>query len=219
MNITRRPLSPVHNLDQKKLNVKRGNNLAKPNAPTKQIDNKFETKGKGTQPEPTIVAIKSTAQISSHTVSENENINESDLPFIVDVSYNNITPSIPTKEVTPSQETATRNLVHEENQPPKNTEAIGETNAIGNDTNETGSQMESTRDESQDTLLGELMIISQPLIEQGTSEEMTDQEQVTIEETEITITAIIEEIAHCAKKHKRIPRKTKSNQQSQSKKG
>ena len=54
--------------------------------------------------------------------------------------------------------------------------------------------MESTRDESKDPLLGELVIVTQTTIEQDTNEETIDQEQEPVEETEITITAIIEEI-------------------------
>ena len=50
--------------------------------------------------------------------------------------------------------------------------------------------MESTRDESQDPLLDEQMIVSQTPIELETNTYMIDQEQ----ETEIIITAIIEEI-------------------------
>ena len=71
---------------------------------------------------------------------------------------------------------------------------MSEAKVTESDTNVNGSQIVSTRDESQDPLLGELMIISQTSIEQEASENMVVQEQVTAEETEITITAIIEEI-------------------------
>ena len=52
--------------------------------------------------------------------------------------------------------------------------------------------MESTRDESQDSLLRENMLVSQPSVESETNIEMIEQE--INEDTEITITAIIEEI-------------------------
>ena len=62
------------------------------------------------------------------------------------------------------------------------------------DPNRSGYQMGSTSDEPQDPLLGELVIVSQPSDLEETIEEMLDQEQEPAEETEITISAIIEEI-------------------------
>ena len=82
----------------------------------------------------------------------------------------------------------------EENQLRKDITIINEAGATKNDTNASGSQMGSTRDESQDPLLGEQMIMPQTPIELETNVDMIDQEQVPVEETKITITAIIKEI-------------------------
>ena len=135
-------------------------------------DNKPSTKAKANQK--TQVSLETKQSTRSGPQGENfENIDEAEFPTLGDISSSTITQP--------------RTMSQEENI------AIPETNQHSETiqtTSRNSSQMESTRDESQDPLLGELVIITQTNID----EETINQEQEPVEETKITITAIIEEI-------------------------
>ena len=190
LNITRRPLSPILNLVKKKVDTKTNNQCAtaKPDLIMSQADNNKTTT---TQNKQANLETKQIPQPSSQ--SENfENINESELPTLGEVSINSTTQQgKSTHMTTPSQE---KIVFPEENHAQKNMQTINESDTSENNLSEDGPQLESTRDESQDPLLGELVIVSQPSDQEGTTEDMPNQEQEHAEETEITITAIIEEI-------------------------
>ena len=101
LNITRRPLKPIHNLNPNKANATKTNQEPKPNILTKQNKNKADTKEKGTQPKPTTIKTKPSTQTTVQKESENfDNIDESELPTIGDVSSSTATQP---KKTCPSQ--------------------------------------------------------------------------------------------------------------------
>ena len=86
LNISRRSLSPVHNLNPKKLSTTKNNQPSKINNFTRQANNKSETKEK------IIPTETNGSAIDSHRDSDNfDNINESDLPCIGDITSLNST--------------------------------------------------------------------------------------------------------------------------------
>ena len=124
----------------------------------------------GTEVKETQLKITTPTQIDSHIESDNfENINESDLPCIGDTSSSTVTqPQTVTQEEEP---------IPKENLPPGEAKTVSETNITESHTNEPGYQGGSTRDESQDSLLGELMIVSQPSNPEESNEEMVNPER------------------------------------------
>ena len=121
-------------------------------------NNKPNNKTNATQIKPISLETKQLTQPSPQRENENfESINESELPTIWDVSN-----STATQSSMISQEIIE---FPEENQLREDTIIINEAEATKNDTNTVGSQMGSIRDESQDSLPGEQMIMPQTPIE------------------------------------------------------
>ena len=188
LNITRRPLSQVHNLEPKKLIIKKSNIQSTPaNTSTKTNESISKSSNQPTPIGQIALIIKESALPTPITNSEDfEDINEEELPMIGDISSSNSTqPSMKSQETSSIPEV---NLLIEGIVTPSVVRTTHNTIETA------GYQMGSTRNESQKPSLEETTITVQGPIEGEQDIEMFNQEQESVEDTEVTITSILEEI-------------------------